>query len=84
MTRLQPPLRVGLAGVGVVGQGLVKFLAESPDFAPAGRTVVITGVSGRRRDLKRDVDLGPYTWFDDAVALAKSPDIDVLVEVIGG
>ena len=84
MTRIQPPLRVGLAGVGVVGQGLVKFLAASPDFAPAGRRVVITGVSGRRRDLKRDVDLGPYTWFDDAVALAKSPDIDVLVEVIGG
>jgi len=84
MTSSMPPLRVGLAGVGVVGQGLVRFLEASPDFAPAGRSVVITGVSGRRRDLKRDVDLAPYAWFDDAVTLAKSPDIDVLVEVIGG
>jgi homoserine dehydrogenase len=75
-------LRVGLAGVGVVGQGLVKFLTASPDFAPAGRSVVITGVSGRRREMKRDVDLTPYAWFDDAVELARSPDIDVLVEVI--
>ena len=84
MTSTQIPLRVGLAGIGVVGQGLVKFLATAPDFAPAGRSVVISAVSGRRRELKRDVDLNPYTWFDDAVELAKSPDIDVLVEVIGG
>lgn len=84
MSSLLPPLRIGLAGVGVVGQGLVKFLSASPDYAPSGRQVVITGVSGRRRDLKRDVDLAPFPWFEDAASLAVSPDIDVFVELIGG
>jgi homoserine dehydrogenase len=77
-------LRIGLAGVGVVGQGLVSFVSSHPDFAPAGGRVVITGVSARDRHRAREVSLDDYAWFDDPVELALSDDNDVFVELIGG
>lgn len=76
--------RVGVAGLGTVGGGLFKFLAECPDFAPAGDRAVITAVSARDRSRPRDFDLSGVAWFDDPVALAVSPDIDLFVELIGG
>jgi homoserine dehydrogenase len=76
--------RIGVAGLGTVGGGLLKFLAEQPDFAPAGGRVVVTGVSARSRSRKRDFDISNLPWFDDPVVLAASPDIDIFVELIGG
>ncbi|QUD88956.1 homoserine dehydrogenase [Phenylobacterium montanum] len=76
--------RIGVAGLGTVGGGLVKFLTERPHFAPAGGTAVITAVSARDRSRQRDFDISGYEWFDDPVALASSPDVDIFVELIGG
>jgi homoserine dehydrogenase len=76
--------RIGVAGLGTVGGGLIKFLAERPDFAPAGGEVVVTAVSARSRARPRDFDIAPYAWFDDPVALATDPNIDMFVELIGG
>ena len=76
--------RIGVAGLGTVGGGLLKFLAEQPDFAPAGGRAVVTGVSARSRSRKREFDISGLNWFDDPVALAASPDIDLFVELIGG
>ena len=75
--------RVGVAGLGVVGGGLLKFLAARPDFAPSGDQVQVTVVSARTRK-DRGVDLSSAVWFDDPVALAISPDIDLFIELIGG
>ena len=76
--------RIGVAGLGTVGGGLVKFLNERPGFAPAGGKAVITGVSARSRQAKRGFDVAAYRWFDDPVALASDPEVDVFVELIGG
>ncbi|MCA3720312.1 homoserine dehydrogenase [Phenylobacterium sp.] len=76
--------RIGVAGLGTVGAGLLSFLAERPDFAPAGGRVVVTGVSARSRSRPRPVDISGLDWFDDPVALAESPEIDIFVELIGG
>ncbi|WP_297511888.1 homoserine dehydrogenase [uncultured Caulobacter sp.] len=76
--------RVGVAGLGTVGGGLLQFLAERPDFAPAGGRAVITAVSARNKTRARPVDISSLAWFDDPVALAASPDIDLFVELIGG
>ncbi|MDB5474674.1 MAG: hom [Phenylobacterium sp.] len=76
--------RVGVAGLGTVGAGLLSFLAERPDFAPAGGKVVVTGVSARSRSRPRPFDISSLPWFDDPVALATSPDVDLFVELIGG
>ena len=76
--------RVGVAGLGTVGAGLLKFIEERPDFAPAGGRVEVVGVSARSRSRPRPVDISRYAWFDDPVALASSPDIDLFVELVGG
>ncbi|HEY5008525.1 MAG TPA: homoserine dehydrogenase [Caulobacteraceae bacterium] len=77
-------LRIGIAGLGTVGGGLLNFLSERPDFAPAGQTTAITGVSARSRTRARSADISNLPWFDNPVALAASPDNDVFVELIGG
>src|SRR5215831_5427361 len=76
--------RIGVAGLGTVGGGLLNFLSERPDFAPAGAGVSITGVSARSRSRPRSFDISNLPWFDDPVALAASPEIDLFVELIGG
>jgi len=76
--------RVGVAGLGTVGGGLLSFLAARPGFAPAGGRAVITGVSARSRSRPRAYDISGLPWFDDPVALAISPDTDIFVELIGG
>lgn len=76
--------RVGVAGLGTVGAGLLTFLAEHPTFAPAGGEANIAGVSARSRSRPRPFDISNLPWFDDPVALATSDDVDLFVELIGG
>ncbi len=80
------PLRLGIAGLGTVGAEVVRILARSPDMiaARAGRPLQVAAVSARSRDKDRGVDLSPYDWEDDPVALARRTDIDVFVELMGG
>ena len=80
------PLRLGLAGLGTVGMGVVKIVQDHAALiaARAGRPVVITAVSARDRSKNRDADLSAYAWETDPVALAHREDVDVFVEVMGG
>jgi homoserine dehydrogenase len=82
----KPPLRLGVAGLGTVGAGVVKIIARHADLLErrAGRPIVISAVSARDRTRNRDVDLSSFAWEDDPVALARRADVDVLVEVMGG
>ena len=68
----------------MVGAELVNFLSERPTFAPGGLEARVTGVSARSRTAKRRADISAITWFDDPVALAKSPENDIFVELMGG
>ncbi|THD84659.1 homoserine dehydrogenase [Aliigemmobacter aestuarii] len=80
------PLRLGIAGLGTVGIGVVKIVQRHADLiaARSGRPIVITAVSARDRSKNRDADLSAYAWEDDPVALAQRGDVDVFVEVMGG
>ncbi len=79
-------LRLGLAGLGTVGVGVVRIVeAHNALLASrAGRPIEITAVSARSRGKDRGVDLSPYAWEDDPVALAVRDDVDVYVELMGG
>ncbi|MEM1297781.1 MAG: homoserine dehydrogenase [Pseudomonadota bacterium] len=79
------PFRLGIAGLGTVGIGVVKMVQAHGEMltAKAGRPVAITAVSARSRK-DRGADLSGYAWEEDAVALASRDDVDCVVEVIGG
>ena len=80
------PLRLGLAGLGTVGIGVVKIVQRHAELiaARAGRPVQITAVSARDSSKPRDADLSAYAWETDPVALARRDDVDVFIEVMGG
>ncbi|TRW96660.1 homoserine dehydrogenase [Paracoccus sp. M683] len=83
---MSAPLRLGIAGLGTVGTGVVKIVQKHVDLlaARSGRPIAITAVSARDRMKNRDADLSGYAWETDAMALATRGDVDVYVELIGG
>jgi homoserine dehydrogenase len=84
---VQPgPIRLGIAGLGTVGRGVVKIVQRHSGLLAArcGRPVQITAVSARSRAKDRGVSLKDYAWEDDPVALATRDDVDVFVELMGG
>ncbi|PZW45836.1 homoserine dehydrogenase [Humitalea rosea] len=83
MTR---PLAIGIAGLGTVGAGVMTVLRDNADLisARAGRAIAVTAVSARDRTRDRGVSVAGLRWYDDPVALAADPGVDVIVECIGG
>ncbi|MBS7702867.1 homoserine dehydrogenase [Chelatococcus asaccharovorans] len=78
--------RIGIAGLGTVGASAVLMLDRRARSlsAGSGREVRVTAVSARDRARDRGFDIDRFTWFDDPVALAASPEIDCFIELIGG
>ncbi len=79
-------LRIGVAGLGTVGASVLRILRDKAEMLTrqCGKQVTVTAVSARDRTRDRGVDLGGIEWFDDPIELAKSANIDVFVELIGG
>src|SRR6056297_2431589 len=80
------PLRLGIAGLGTVGVGVLKIIRQKAALLEArgGRQITISAVGARNRSKERGVPLDGYDWEDDPVELPKRDDIDVFVELIGG
>lgn len=83
---MSSPLRLGIAGLGTVGIGVVKIIQKHADLLAkrSGREVCITAVSARDRMKNRDADLSSYRWETDPMAVATADDVDVFVELVGG
>jgi homoserine dehydrogenase len=83
---MQPPLRLGIAGVGTVGAAVLRLLAQNGRLLAerAGREISVIAVSARDRARDRGVDLKHLRWYDDPLALAADPEVDLVVELIGG
>ncbi len=83
---MNTPLRLGVAGLGTVGIGVVKIVQNHAAMIArrAGRPVEIVAVSASSRKKNRGADISTYAWEDDPVDLARRDDVDVVVELIGG
>ncbi|KPF83600.1 homoserine dehydrogenase [Novosphingobium sp. AAP93] len=83
---MSEPLRIALAGLGTVGGGVIRLLEANADLIArrAGRPITISAISARNRHKDRGVDLSSYAWEDDMVILGERPDVDVVVELVGG
>ena len=80
------PLRVAIAGLGVVGSEVARQLTHrAADLqAPAPRGFDIVAVSARSRDTDRGFGMDGIDWHDNAAELASRDDVDIIVEMIGG
>lgn len=77
-------LTVGLAGLGTVGAGVLRLLAENGALVDrrAGRPIRVVAMSARDRARDRGVPLEGMEWLDDPLQLTTRAD--VVVETIGG
>ena len=78
------PVRIGICGLGTVGSGTVNILTRNKALidARAGCDITIVQI-GARRD-NANCDTSAYSVTRDVFEVANNPDVDVLVEVMGG
>ena len=86
MTDARRTLKVALLGCGVVGSEVVRLLHDHHGdiVSRVGADVELAGIAVRRAGRHRDLPVDPSLFTTDAAALVARPDVDVVVEVIGG
>ncbi len=79
-------LRIGVAGLGTVGAGVIKLLEANrqPLQQKCGRDLRVVAVSARHRSADRGIDLTGLRWVEDPLDFASDDGIDVVAELIGG
>jgi homoserine dehydrogenase len=80
------PVNIGILGLGTVGGGTVNVLQRNADEITrrAGRGIQVTMASVRSLDKPRICDTSSITLTTDPFEIVNQPDIDVVVELIGG
>ncbi len=80
------PLRIGIAGLGTVGCGVLELLATNATLLArrSGRPFAVAAVSARDRRRARAVDVSAFPWRDNPLDLADPGAVDIVVELIGG
>lgn len=80
------PINVGLLGIGTVGGGTWTVLNRNAEEITrrAGRPIRITHVADRNIEHARTVTAGQAKVTDDAYAVVNDPEVDIVVELIGG
>lgn len=80
------PINVGLIGIGTVGGGTWTVLKRNADEIArrAGRPIRITAVADKNVELAKQITGGEARITDDAFSLVADPEIDIIVELIGG
>ena len=78
------PLNIGVCGVGTVGLATIEILRDQREnlLTRSGQSMVVRHVGARREHL--DHDYGEARVSRDVLDVARDPDVDVLVELIGG
>ena len=80
------PLRVGLAGLGTVGSAVAGQIARARDELKgrAGRSIQLVAYASKDPPKDGSLDLSRVRKIADPISLARDPEIDVFVELMGG
>ena len=80
------PLNLGIAGLGTVGIGVLRLLQNNEKTITnrAARPIRIYAISAKNRQKNRNMDLSNLKWHENPLNLAKDPNVDVVIELIGG
>ena len=83
---MKKTMNVGLIGIGTVGGGTWTVLKRNAEEIArrAGCSIQITMVADKNLELAKKVTKGEATLTDDAFAVINNPEIDIVVELIGG
>ena len=78
-------LNVAIIGLGTVGSGVIKLLKRQKSNIKnrTGIELDLVAISAKNKRKKRSVDISPYRWIASPINIAKDPDVDVIVELIG-
>ncbi len=79
-------INIGLIGCGTVGSGVAKMLLDRKEFLArrAGVQLVLKKVAVRHRNKARLLRLDPRLVTTDPMSVVEDPEIDLVVELIGG
>ena len=82
----KPVIKIGLIGLGVVGQGVIKHLQRNRAALERrmGARLVLHSIAVRNVRKKRSVRISPAKLTSDAMKLATDPEIDIVCELMGG
>ncbi|MDP3843133.1 MAG: homoserine dehydrogenase [Oxalobacteraceae bacterium] len=80
------PIKVGLLGIGTVGSGTFNVLQRNQEeiMRRAGRAIEITMVADLNTERARELTHGKCEVVSDANLVINNPDIDIVIELIGG
>jgi len=80
------PVKVGLLGLGTVGGGTLNVLVRNAEEIArrAGREICVSHAAAKSYDASELLGLDQVEVFDDAFAVVENPEIDIVVELIGG
>ncbi|MFC1930538.1 homoserine dehydrogenase [Chloroflexota bacterium] len=77
---------IGLIGMGTIGTGVARVLLEKKDdlAAQAGCPIVLHKIVDKDLVRKRSFDVNPALLSPDAADVLNNPDVDIVIELIGG
>src|SRR5574340_893725 len=80
------PINVGLLGIGTVGGGTFSVLERNREEITrrAGRPIRISVVADKNAARAQEITQGKARIVDDAFAVVADPEVDIVVELIGG
>lgn len=80
------PIKVGLLGLGTVGTGVVRIVEghQSDLQSQAGSPIVIEKILVKDLEKSRNVAVAPHKMTEDVWDIIRDPEIDVIIEVMGG
>ena len=78
-------LNIGIIGLGTVGSGVIKLLKKQKSNIKnrTGIELKVVAITAKNKRKKRSVDVSPFKWMQSPIDVAKDPDVDVVVELIG-
>ena len=76
--------KIGIIGFGTVGKGIYRILNSKSNVHPILKEIEIVGIAVKNINKKRDIELEHNLLINNPFELIDDPNIDVIVEVMGG